>query len=94
MIFLGQSSGQTAHIDPWRLTSMNHSVVGFYVNGFASNPELLMSAIGELIGLVASREIKIQVGQVLPLSKAAEAHRLLEGRQTVGKLVLKPWEDA
>ncbi|NTF34403.1 quinone oxidoreductase family protein [Rhizobium skierniewicense] len=92
MIFLGQSSGQTALIDPWRLTSMNHTVTGFYVNGFAGDPDLLMSEIGSLIGLVMSGEVKIQVGLVLPLSKTAEAHRLLESRQTTGKVVLKPWD--
>jgi NADPH2:quinone reductase len=30
----------------------------------------------------------------MPLSAAAEAHRLLEGRDTTGKIILRPWEDA
>lgn len=94
MIFLGQSSGKTALVDPWRLTSMNHSVVGFYIGAYLANAELLMATIGELIGFVASGQVKIQVGTVLPLSQAAEAHRLLEGRQTTGKVVLQPWQIA
>jgi NADPH2:quinone reductase len=32
----------------------------------------------------------VHIGQVLPLAQAAEAHRLLESRQTKGKLVLIP----
>lgn len=91
MIFLGQSSGKTALVDPWRLTSMNHSVIGFYISAYLANAELLMATVGELIGFVASGQVKIQVGKVLPLSQAAEAHRLLEGRQTTGKVVLQPW---
>ncbi|MGV2051631.1 quinone oxidoreductase family protein [Agrobacterium sp. 22-209-1] len=94
MIFLGQSSGKTALVDPWRLTSMNHSVVGFYIGAYLANADLLMATIGELIGFVASGQVKIQVGTVLPLSQAAEAHRLLEGRQTTGKVVLQPWRTA
>lgn len=39
-------------------------------------------------------EVLIRVEAVLPLSQAAEAHRLLEGRQTMGKVVLQPWVNA
>lgn len=53
-----------------------------------------MATIGELVGFVACGQLKIQVGKVLPLSQAAEAHRLLENRQTTGKVVLLPWTDA
>ena len=52
------------------------------------------ATVGELIGFVASGQVKIQVGKVLPLSQAAQAHRLLEGRQTTGKVVLQPWAEA
>jgi len=39
-------------------------------------------ADGSLVGPVVDRE--------LPLDQAAEAHRLIEERQTFGKVVLKP----
>lgn len=94
MIFVGQSSGKSAAIDPWRLTSTNHSVQGFYIGAYLADSELLMASIGELIGFVGNGAVKIQVGTVLPLSQAAEAHRLLEGRKTVGKVVLQPWAEA
>lgn len=94
MIFLGQSSGETALVDPWRLTTMNHSVIGFYIGAYLADAGLLMATVGELIGFVANGQVKIQVGTVLPLSQAAEAHRLLEGRKTTGKVVLQPWVEA
>lgn len=94
MVFLGQSSGESAAVDPWSLTVKNHSVIGFYIGAFLADEQLLMATVGELFGFVGSGQLKIQVGTVLPLSQAAEAHRLLEGRKTTGKVVLQPWADA
>ena len=34
-------------------------------------------------------ELKLPIGGVYPLAEVAEAHRALEGRQTVGKLLLE-----
>lgn len=94
MVFLGQSSGESAAVDPWSLTVKNHSVIGFYIGAYLADEQLLMTTVGELFGFVGSGQLKIQVGKVLPLSQAAEAHRLLEGRKTTGKVVLQPWADA
>ena len=33
--------------------------------------------------------LKLRIDHVIPLAEAEKAHRLLEGRQTVGKIVLK-----
>jgi NADPH:quinone reductase len=35
-------------------------------------------------------KLRAQVSVVLPLSKIAEAHRLLEDRQVIGAVVLNP----
>ncbi|HEX7884558.1 MAG TPA: quinone oxidoreductase [Phenylobacterium sp.] len=94
MIFLGQSSGQTALIDPWELTVANHTVTSFYVGGYLAFPELMQSTLGEILGFIMTGKLALQIGTVLPLSKAVEAHRLLEGRRTTGKVVLQPWVDA
>ncbi|RJR30682.1 MAG: hypothetical protein C4576_32815 [Desulfobacteraceae bacterium] len=44
----------------------------------------------ELIGILSSGKIKPYINKRLPLSSAAEAHRLIEKGQVLGKLVLKP----
>ncbi len=61
---------------------------------FGLQPQKAVAALQELIGLVASGQVKVQIAQVLPLSKAAQAHRLIEERVTTGKLILKPWDEA
>jgi NADPH:quinone reductase len=39
---------------------------------------------------VADGKIKVQIAQVLPLSRAAEAHRMIEADPGMGKIVLDP----
>ena len=68
-------------------------MTGFYVNGYLAFPELITSTLTEIIGYVMTGKVSLQIGTVLPLSQAAEAHRLLEGRKTTGKVVLQPWVD-
>jgi NADPH2:quinone reductase len=53
----------------------------------------LASALDELVGFVREGRLRLVLGPQLPLSAAAEAHRLLEGRQSTGKMVLLPWAD-
>ena len=51
--------------------------------------ELLWRA-GDVLGWMASGELKMRVDRAYPLAEAAQAHRALEGRQTAGKLLLIP----
>jgi NADPH2:quinone reductase len=94
MVYIGQSSGKTALVDPWRLTVPNHTVTGFYVGAYLAFPDLILSTLTEIIGYIMTGKLELHIGKVLPLSQAAEAHRLLEGRKTSGKVVLQPWVEA
>lgn len=51
----------------------------------------LRQAFDELVEHVRSGRLRLDLGRQLPLSAAAEAHRLIETRQTTGKVVLLPW---
>jgi NADPH:quinone reductase-like Zn-dependent oxidoreductase len=47
--------------------------------------------LDQIIGLVADGSLEGPVvDRELPLDQAAEAHRLIEERQTFGKVVLRP----
>lgn len=46
--------------------------------------------LAELLGHFASGRLRPVVDRVLPMSAAAEAHRLLEAREVFGKIVLVP----
>jgi NADPH2:quinone reductase len=44
----------------------------------------------DLFDWIASGRLDVEIGGRIAMSEAAEAHRLLESRQTVGKLILLP----
>lgn len=55
-----------------------------------SDREELLARAGELFDWIIAGKLRLSIDRSLPLSQAAEAHRLLEGRQTTGKVVLIP----
>lgn len=46
-------------------------------------------SIRETLPRVINGELKLPIGGVFPLAEAARAHEVLEGRQTIGKLLLE-----
>jgi NADPH:quinone reductase len=94
MVYLGQSSGKRALVDPWHLTTQNRTVTGFYIGAYFAFPDLIQATLSEILSFILAGKLSLQVDTVLPLSQAAEAHRRLEGRETTGKVVLQPWVDA
>ena len=97
-VVYGSSSGEPLSMSPETIQKLfydpapNQSLVAFNLGlWFASKPEAAVGALQNLIGYVASGQVKVPIAHVLPLSQAAEAHRILEGRRSTGKIVLKPW---
>jgi NADPH2:quinone reductase len=75
-------------ISPLGMIDKNRSLSGFNLYYVANKPDLLREAAGVLMELRAAGALKPRVGLSLPLDKAAEAHRRMQERQTVGKVVL------
>jgi NADPH2:quinone reductase len=48
----------------------------------------LMWRAGEVLNGVASGALKLRIDRTYPLAEAAQAHRDLESRKTIGKLLL------
>ncbi|MFT4595827.1 MAG: NADPH2:quinone reductase [Paracrocinitomix sp.] len=57
---------------------------------YLSEPGELQSRADEMFGWIASGELDVRIGLELPLGEAAKAHEMLEGRQTTGKVLLRP----
>jgi NADPH2:quinone reductase len=81
---------ETAPSPEW-LRSRCVSHVGLSTGALAPRaPEIVRAALEESVALVASGAVQVEVTSVLPLEEAAEAHRRLEGRSVLGKLILVP----
>ncbi len=91
LIAVGLSSGIQPKLHLGLVIMNRLSVIGMHLGSMTvKRPELIGASARELIGLLAEGKIKPIVGHVFPLKEASEAHRLLEGRGSYGKLVLTP----
>jgi len=91
MVLYGQSSGPVGLLDPQVLNQkgslfLTRPTIVHYI---ATRAELLARA-GEVLGWIQRGTVKVRIDRELPLAQAAEAHRLLEARQTTGKVLLIP----
>ena len=90
MVLFGQASGP---VPPFELQTLNQKgslfitrpSLGHYI---ATRSELLSRA-GDLFLWLADGSLRVRIDRELPLSDAADAHRLLESRQTAGKVLLE-----
>jgi len=73
---------------PIKLMNDNKAVIGVNLGHLWDRIELLR---GEMLGLLADWEagrIKPVVGKTFPLTAASAAHRYIQERQNIGKVVL------
>jgi len=91
LIAIGSAAGPWPETNPGLLVGRNISIAGFYLGRLLRlAPELVGTAVGELLGLWQTGAFRPLVGAELPLGEVERAHDLLESRESVGKVVLVP----
>jgi NADPH:quinone reductase-like Zn-dependent oxidoreductase len=75
---------------PLRLMSQNRAVAGFNLGHLWSRPDMVGEAMEAVVALWRERKIQPRVDATFPLERAADAHRRIEERRNVGKVVLVP----
>lgn len=88
LIVYGRSSGSTV-FDPITLLNKSRTVTGFSLYEFLDNP-LYTESLNTLFEYIKQGKLKVQIGGVFPLEQAIDVHKLIESRNTQGKLILKP----
>ena len=89
LIAVGEAGGRWPELDPRLLVGRNVSVQGFYLGRLMRlAPELVRAAAEEVVELLRSGAVEPVVGETFPLEQVAEAHRLIDERKHVGKVVL------
>lgn len=91
LVLFGGSSGAVPPFDLIQLSQkgslyITRPTLGHYT---ATRDELEWRA-DDVLKMVGSGELKLRIHKVYPLREAEQAHRDLEGRKTVGKLLLEP----
>ncbi|MEU9009246.1 quinone oxidoreductase [Streptomyces sp. NPDC048479] len=91
LVLCGASSGPVPPLDTGLLRSggslyVTRPTLGDHV----PDSDALRARAAQVFALLATGAIRPLVSRELPLERAAEAHRLLEDRATIGKLLLLP----
>ena len=91
LVSFGQSSGKISDFDPALLGAkgslyLTRPSLFHYIADRAS----LERRATDVLDWIARGELVLHIGEQFPLAEAAEAHRRLEARKTVGKVLLLP----
>ena len=91
LVGIGYAGGWWGELNPALLVGRNVGIQGFYLGRLmARRPDVVAAAADELLELWSAGAVKPVVGAEYPLADAADAHRLIEERKHVGKVVLVP----
>lgn len=91
LVSIGYAGGWWQEFNPALLVGRNVGVQGFYLGRLmARRSDVVAEAARELLDLWTTGAIRPVVGAEFPLAEAPDAHRLIDERKHVGKVVLVP----
>ncbi|GBE22904.1 quinone oxidoreductase 1 [bacterium BMS3Bbin01] len=89
MVTYGNAGGRPPSVDPIRLMSLGSLFITRpSLFDYVGSRDELEQRASDLFRWIDAGELKVHIGARFPLADATEAHRALEGRRTVGKVVL------
>jgi len=91
LVLFGNASGPAPPIDPLTLMAkgslfLTRPLLAHYTQ----TPEEIAWRADDLFAWIRSGALRVRIAHTFPLARAAEAHRTLEGRGVIGKIVLTP----
>ncbi len=73
---------------PWRMITVNRSLMGFNLGTIRGKDAYLREAASEVLRLQREGVFRPVIGKTFPFEQIAEAHRYLQSRKSVGKVVV------
>jgi NADPH2:quinone reductase len=89
-VFGMASRTQPTPVVPAMLMARSTAVIGFWLVHIVQKPALFAAAVNDLLSMLAEGSLRPVIGRTYPLARAADAHRALLDRSSIGKLVLDP----
>jgi NADPH:quinone reductase len=91
LVSVGVAGRGGSAIEAQSLWTQNNALRGVYLGGaLAAEYARVHALVGELIGRVASGELRVEIDRSFPLEEAAAAHEYIEGRKAFGRVVMTP----
>jgi NADPH2:quinone reductase len=91
LVLYGMSSGSVLPVDPARLLEKGSLYMArTTLAHFTATREELLARTSALFGMIAEGKLKVRIAKTYPLKEAPQAHRDMEARKMVGKLLLIP----
>jgi NADPH2:quinone reductase len=85
----GQSSGRAEPFEPALLQPKSITLAGGMMNNFVRTRNERLRRASDIFTGIREGWLKINIDRLLPLAEAAAAHRRLEERRSMGKIILK-----
>ena len=91
LVTYGQASREApTPITSGELMAKSRAVIGFWLAHCFARPEMLRTAMDDLLARLADGTLRAVEGGVFPLEQAYRAHEELLSRRSTGKLMLDP----
>lgn len=89
VIIFGNASGPAGPLDLFKLTPKNIKIMRPNMTSYITTDEERKEFTSELFDLLLTGKVSAHIHKVYDLKDVAQAHTDLEGRKTIGKLLLK-----
>lgn len=90
VVFYGMSGGDPAPVNPRLLMDQSKTLTGGDLWNVLTSHRERLERCAELFGWMESGKVSARVAKTFPLGEGAAAHAFLEGRQSIGKVLLQP----
>lgn len=91
LVIYGNASGNPdVAIAPGTLLKHNIAVMGYSITNLSRvDPQHVATNARQVLDLLATEQIRLDITDILPLAEAARAHHLMENGEAMGKLLLQ-----
>jgi len=92
LVTFGIASSEENRVRTGSLMRHSRAVIGFWITHLLARPDLVKPGLERVLGAAAAGQLKTVLGGTHPLEEAAEVHRSMVARRTIGKILLDPFQ--